>query len=264
MVGPSAIASAPFYHFSIDDVFDSFIEVSDSQLPLFKHPFFRFLKSIHEKYDATIALYLFYQKEIHGRLRTLAEVSDANKCALRTNPWLRLGPHALDYVTPPYAQSPAEQRKVFDAIYAEIDRFAGNEIMSKWVRLHYFSESYELAKYFRARGVEALLATDKDAVSYRLSIPAKERLRAKDAVDYEGMTFRRTHLRVETLVHERTPSLHEIWNLIEPFLTRSGCMVVMTHEYELMRPEIQAVTASIFRYFKEHDVSSVETAPQGI
>jgi hypothetical protein len=247
----------PFYHFSVDDVFESFLEVSDSQIALFDHPFFQFLKDVHDEFNATISLYLFYQKEICGFLRTLAEVSDANKCVLGANPWLQLGPHALDYDTPPYAQNPAEQIEVFNATYAEIERFAGNDGMSKWVRLHYFSESYELAEYFRMKGVTALLSTDKEAISYRMPAAARKQLRDEGAVNYEGMTFVRTHFRVEMLVRDREPSPHEVQNTIESFLTRLGYAVVMTHEYELARPEVQATTAAIFRYFKEHDVYSL-------
>jgi len=247
----------PFYHFSVDDVFDSFIEVSDSQLPLFEHPLFQFLKNIHEECDANISLYLFYQKEIHGRMRTLAEVSDANKHILRINPWLQLGPHALDYNTPPYAQSPAEQTKVFDATYAEIERFAGSEGRSKWVRLHYFSESYELAEYFRTKGVTALLSTDKEAISYRMPASARKRLRDEGAVNHEGMTFVRTQFRVETLVRERMPAPDEVWTILESLLTRLGYTVMMTHEYELVRPEVRATAMSILRHFKNRGVCSL-------
>jgi hypothetical protein len=245
-----------FYHFSVDDVFDPFIEVSDRQIPLFDHPFFHFLKEVHDECGTNISLYLFYQKRIHSFIRTLAEVSAVSKETLKKNPWLRFGPHALDYDTPPYAQSPAEQSKVFDAIYTEIERFAGNGGMSKWVRLHYFSESYELAEYFKTKDVTALLSTDKEAISYRMPAYAKEQLRNRGVTDYEGMTFVRSHLRVETLVRDRT-SFEEAHGTIESLLTRLGHVVIMTHEYELAHPEVRAMTASILRYLKDHSVRSL-------
>lgn len=254
MLGCSLQRRRPYYHFSVDDVFDSFIEVSDSRLALFDHPFFQFLKNIHDEFGAIVSLYLFYQNTIRGTLRTLAEVSDANKEVLNRSSWLRLGPHGLDYALPPYAQSSVEQARIFDAIYGEIDRFAGKGERSKWVRLHHFSESYELAQYFRPKGVSALLSTDKEAVSYRMPGYARERLRDEGAVSYEGMTFVRTHFRVEALVGERTSSPHEVQRTLASCLTRRGYAVVMTHEYELARPEVRAMTAAIFRYFKEYDV----------
>ena len=256
MVEGSLKTRRPYYHFSVDDVFGSFVEVSDRQLSLFDHPFFRFLKDIHEEFKASVSLYLFYQENEHGRMRTLAEVSDANKNVLRENQWLQLGPHALDYDTPPHAQSPAEQVKTFDAIYTEMERFADRGARSKWVRLHYFSESYELAEYFKKRGVEALLSTDKAAVSYRLPTLEKERLRNVGVCDYQGMTFVRSHLRVETLVHDGVPP-YDVCDVIEPILSRAGHIVIMTHEYELSRPEVRAMTISALRCFKKYGVGSL-------
>lgn len=256
MVEGSLKTRRPYYHFSVDDVFGAFVEVSDRQLSLFDHPFFRFLKDIHEEFKASVSLYLFYQENEHGRMRTLAEVSDANKNVLRENQWLQLGPHALDGDTPPHTQDPAEQVKIFDAIYQEIERFSDEGGRSKWVRLHYFSESYELAEYFKRRGVEALLSTDKEAVSYRLPALEKERLKNEGSIDYQGMTFVRTHLRVETLVDKGVPP-NKVYEIIEPTLDRLGYIVLMTHEYELSRPEVRAMTASTLRCFKDHGISSL-------
>ena len=246
----------PWYHFSVDDVFDALIEVSDRQLPLFEHPFFRFLKEVHDEFGSHVSLYLFYQKSIQGRMRTLAGISEANAVAWEDNQWLQLGPHALDPETPPYAQSPSEQRKTFDAIYAELERFAAKGKRSKWVRLHYFSESYELAEYLKTKGVEALLSTDKEAVSYRLPIREKEQLRNEDVCAYRGMTFIRSHLRIETLVHDGVSSC-AVYGAIKPILSRLGHIVIMTHEYELARPEVRAMTVSTLWRLKEHGVYSL-------
>jgi len=87
----------PFYHFSIDDVFDSLIEVSDSSSNFFSNSFFKFLDTIHSKYNANVDLYCFYQKSIKNKFRTLSDVSDKHKEIFANNPWLHLGPHALDY-----------------------------------------------------------------------------------------------------------------------------------------------------------------------
>ena len=69
----------PFYHFSIDDVIDSLIQVSDSSSDLFSNYFFEFLETIHKKYDVKIDLYCFYQKIFQNKLRNLTEVSDQYK-----------------------------------------------------------------------------------------------------------------------------------------------------------------------------------------
>src|SRR3989344_6053267 len=101
------------YHFSVDDVFDSLIEVSDKKIPLFDQPFFKFLQNIHEEFDANIGLYLFYQKKIKDNHRTLKDVTNL-KSLLKKEDWLFFAPHALEYETPPYAQSIDEQIDTFE------------------------------------------------------------------------------------------------------------------------------------------------------
>ena len=54
----------PFFHFSIDDVIDSLIEVSNPSNDFFSNSFFNFLDTLHSKYDVNIDLYCFYQKNI--------------------------------------------------------------------------------------------------------------------------------------------------------------------------------------------------------
>ena len=92
----------PFFHFSIDDVIDSLIEVSNSSNPLFSNSFFNFLDTLHSKYNVNIDLYCFYQKNILNNSITLNELSDRHKEIFVKNNWLRFGPHALDTETAPY------------------------------------------------------------------------------------------------------------------------------------------------------------------
>ena len=112
------------YHFSVDDVFDSLIEVTDRGILLYEHPFFAMLWEMWQKHGLITGLHLFYQKELDGRLRTLKDVRDISE-ELRCG-WLMFGPHALDPLTPPYSQSVEEQKIVFDNTYQQIKRFAGN------------------------------------------------------------------------------------------------------------------------------------------
>ena len=64
-----------------------------------------------EKYKIRTAVYLFYQKKINGKLRTLKEIRDI-KSQLKEG-WLYFNIHGLDYDTPPYSQKPLEQKKLF-------------------------------------------------------------------------------------------------------------------------------------------------------
>ena len=122
------------FHFSVDDVFDALLEVTDSRIPLFDHPFFFFLNAMHREFDAKIGCHLFYQKKLDGKLRTLKEVLSVKDQLAGGNPWLFFAPHALEYETPPYAQSVEDQIQTFDKIYREIERIAGSHLYTQFLQ----------------------------------------------------------------------------------------------------------------------------------
>lgn len=244
------------YHFSVDDVFDALLEVSDQRMPLFAHPFFQALAHVHDVFGTHVHLYLFYQKRLSMTTRSLAEVSGTLQEDFRDTDWLHLGPHALDNETPPYAQTPVQQMATFEAIYAEIARFTGRPTTSRWVRLHYFSEAYELAAYFRAKGVEALLSTDKAAISYRLPPDVQARLRDTGTADYQGMTFVRSHWRIETLVQHGFTA-PRVYHELAAILARQRYVVILTHEYELVRPDVRAMTTTVLQALQQQGAHSL-------
>jgi len=221
-----------FYHFSIDDVLKSLIEVTDRKIGLFEHQLFAFLREVHDTFGTNMDLYLFERQVIEGVQRSLTEVK-LGLCAGPDAAWLRFGPHARDFGTPPHTQTPEDQRVTFATIYREIDRIAGAGRRSRWVRLHYFSEPYEAAPFLTQAGVEALLLTDKDKVAYRLPEPEKAQLREKGAIDYAGIALRRSHVRVENLLSGNTEPL------LDTLLKKHGYLALFTHEYELSRPEVR-------------------------
>lgn len=240
--------SSPYYHFSIDDVFDALIDVSDSGLPLFEHPFFAFLDEAHRRFQIAVDLYLFVKKRIGGVERTLREVSDRLRADLELAPWIRFGPHALDYESPPYAQEPQEQERVFAETYAEIDRFAGRAQRSRWVRLHYFSEAYEIAPFFKREGTEALFLTDKPAAAYRLAEPEKMQLRERGRVTHEGLELFRSHARLELLIDEGIDR-DAVHRRLERTIEEHGFFSLFTHEVEVVRPEVRALAMDCFEFF---------------
>lgn len=234
----------PTYHFSIDDVIDPLVDAADRQLSLGAHPWFQFLDHLHAAYATRIHLYLFYATRLAGRLRTLAELPLDFRAALRDRDWLCFGPHAHDPDTPPHTQTPSAQRAVFEAIYQCILQWVPSTHLSPWVRLHYFSESYELADYFASRGVTALFSTDKPAISYRLPAEAQARLGQHGTVTYQGMRFIRSHGRIEQFVAQGyTPA--QVQAVLASLLAQWRCAVVFTHAYELLRPEVQQMTWTV-------------------
>ena len=226
------------YHFSIDDLAKTLIEASDTGRGLFAHPFFSFLEQIHDEFGTRMDLYLFERTDMAGRVRSLAEVSEALREDFASADWIRLGPHAKDYGTAPYAQTPEEQIAAFCSIFREIDRFAGVERRSKWVRLHYFSEAYEAAPYLKSAGVQALLLTDKEVAAYRLEETARLELRDKGTIAHLGLDLARSHLRVEDLIGPEW-TWPKVQAALEAPLQRYGYLSLFTHECELDRQEVR-------------------------
>lgn len=244
-----------WYHFSVDDVFDSLIEVTDRNIPLFEHPTFALFREMHESYGTSVGLNLFFQKEIAGKIRTLQEVRDLRPELQESGSWLKFGPHALDFDTAPYDQTPAEQMEVFDRIYAEIDRFAGRDLRAEWVRLHYYSESYELGAYFSSKGVQALFSTDRPSGSHRMPDDTKKDLLTIGHSTYQGTNFVRTQFRIEFFVDQRVTK-DDLRSLFRHSVEKYGYVTLYTHEYELVRPEIMQMIRVAFRVLHESSIVS--------
>jgi hypothetical protein len=245
-----------FYHFSIDDVIDSLIEVSNSSEDFFSHRFFKFLDSIHEKYETNVDLYCFYQKKIGNKLVTLNDVSDKFKQILINNYWLHFGPHALDYESAPYAQTLDKQIQAFDLTYNEIERFSGNVSKCEFVRLHFFSESFELSDYFQEKKTHSLFTTDKLVIAHRLNDDIKSKLRIHGYANFNNIRFIRSHFRIENLI-EQNLTYEEISDLLAYNLSNHGFVTFFTHEREIIRPEIQKTIEFILNYLKKHKITSI-------
>lgn len=237
-------------HFSVDDVLLALLEVSRGGGSPADHPFFQFLVQVHEEFEIDVDLYLFREIQQVDRAGSLTEVSSHLRDWFQQNPWLRFGPHAQNHDTRPHDQPPDEQQSFCEATYADIERFAGPGRTSRWVRLHYFSESYELATYLRSRKVEALLTTDKPAVSYRLPSTETEQLRVAGAVEFAGIRFVRSHVRIEALVgNAETDAALDM--ALRQLCPARGCTVVFTHEYELVRPEVRDMTWRVLSWLRD-------------
>lgn len=246
-----------WYHFSVDDVFDSLIEITDRKIPLLEHPQFALLYEMHKKYGTYIGLNLFFQKKIDGKMRTLSEVRDLQQELHASGDWLKFGPHALEFETAPYDQEPEAQVEVFDRIYTEIDRFAGKESYAQWVRLHYYSESYELAEYFNLRGVQALFSTDRPAGSHRMPEEIKIELNTRGHATYKDMNFIRTQFRIEFFVDSHLDE-KGVEELIKSSLDTYGYIILYTHEYEFSRPEICEMLKLVLSVLSKLEVKSLK------
>lgn len=227
---------SPHYHVSIDDVFDALIDASDRDPSLREPPLFRALAALHEAYGMPVDLYVFAEGEVDGAVRRLEEIGVQLGDALAM-PWLRFGPHALRYDTPPHAQSVQEQWETLARIFRELDRIAPCSPRSRWVRLHYFSECYELAPWLKAQGIDTLLLTDKDVGAYRLEEEARAALLRNGSIEHAGLTLRRSDVRIERWL-EAMPSVQTWMPMIDRLLERNGCVTIFTHEVEMARQDV--------------------------
>ncbi len=232
------------YHFSVDDVFKCLIEVADKKMPLFEHPFFAFLKTLHNRYGAHVSLYLFYEATVDGSERTLEEIPDL-KAQLAEEKWLSFGPHALNYETPPYQQSPEEQVNTFEKIYAQIERFVGKAAFSDLVRLQYYSESFELAKYFKEKGVKALFSTDRQVGTHRMPKSVALELLEKGAAGYNGMDFIRTMFRVEFFAEENL-SKERVLERFNQAVKKYGFLIFYSHEVDMTQEKGRVMAKLMF------------------
>jgi len=220
------------YHFSIDDVLGAVVAPA--------HPLLDFLAELHARHGATTDLYLFHRATVAGAMRALDEIPPSIADRLTAAAWLRFGLHAEDYETPLHAQSRADQLGTLRRVYDSLDRIVPLAQRARWLRFHYFSECFELADELRLRGVEALLTTDKEVGSYRLPESCRLELLRNGRTSHGGLAFIRSHLRAENLAREQLgPGAIEA--RLDRILAAHGCVVLFTHEADLLDEATRAV-----------------------
>jgi hypothetical protein len=232
------------FHLSVDDVFGAVMQLSDWGLPVAGQPMLAFLDRLHRETGAVTDLYLFAAAVLaDGRRRRLDELTEAAAATLGAAPAFRWGPHARDYATAPHAQPAEEARADFAALLAGIGRIAPPARRSDWVRLHYFSELYELADLWSAHGITALMTTDRPAVAWRLPAAARAELAASGQTRHAGCGFVASHLRVEFFAAEAADPARFCARM-DAALDRHGFVSVFTHEAELDDPRIRRLLAA--------------------
>ena len=217
-------------HFSVDDVFKSLIEISDKNIKLQKHWFFSQFYNLWKKYKLKTGLYIFYEGEVDGRLRNLKEVRNITK-ELKGN-WIYFGPHAHNFSSPPHKFSPKKQIEHLSKINFEIKRFSGEKFFTKQVRLHEYSESFELSNFFHKYKVSSLFSTDKPVGAHRLPKKNKYDLIKFGKTKFKKMKFVRTDLRIEILANNKKISNQ---NQINEILKNRNFITIYTHERELKK-----------------------------
>jgi len=218
------------FHFSVDDVLKSLIEVSDKKIKLKDHWFFLYLYKIYLKYNVKISLYLFFEENMDGKKRNLTHVRNL-KNELNEN-WLYFGAHSLNYDKPLHSQTVLQQKNDIKKIYKEIIRFAGKELLASKVRLHQYSECYEIKDILKTYNIKYLFTTDKNVGAHRLESKNKKDLLLKGFTKYKGVNFIRTDLRVEDMISK---SFKKNIIDIKKIIKKKNFLIIYTHEYELKK-----------------------------
>ena len=243
----------PWFHFSVDDVHQSLV-VSPRLNNMFEHPFYGFLKHIYDEYGLYFDLKLFYEQSDWNRYSDLEDVESIKSQLITTGNFVRFGPHSRNQRIAPHDESSSEsQVQIFDAIYEQINRFAGDDMYCRWVRLHYFSELFEQGDYFRKKGVSALLTTDRPVGSYRMGDEIALQLNTYGYTNYQGTNFIRTHFRLEDFTNARLTK-EAIKQKLEEVVKQYGFIVMLSHEYELMRPEVRLMLIWVLEVLKDMEV----------
>ena len=223
-----------FFHFSVDDVIKSLIEITDKKIKIKDHWFFSILYKIHKKYNLKISLYLFYAEKINGKTRYLSEIRNLKK-ELNGN-WLYFGAHSHSYKKPLHSQSIINQKKHINIIYKEIIRFAGKNLLASKVRFHEYSECYEISDLLKKYKIKALFSTDKKIGSHRLNNNHKKKLLLNGKTRFKNLNFIRTDFRVENMIKQnQKTNINNLNNIAK----KRNFLSIYTHEYELEKKKIR-------------------------
>jgi len=244
------------FHFSIDDVLGSLLQLSDWNLKISQQPMLAFLAELHAETGVKSDLYLFLQTiAADGRTRHLKELSGAACEMLRSARHLRYGPHARDYQTAPHAETVYEVTQGMTHLFENIERFSTPDQRSDWVRLHYFSELHELASFWTRHNVQALMTTDKPAVAYRFGQQEIEELTSTGKTEFNGLGFVRSNLRLEFFLEDAADP-ERFCARMDDHLARQGFVTIFTHEDDLNDERVRKLVAAAARHAQELGIIS--------
>lgn len=224
-------------YFSVDDVITCFENLTRNEKKYgsaFDEPFFAYIKSLHEKYDAKVSLYCFYLKEGFSLAECTERFSDDFKAS---SDWLKFGFHA---------ERP-EKGNIFDKggykmFVNQIERITGTlNCITQTARLDYFSgdkKFIESISYKSTKsGIQQLLCADSSSRdSYYLDSVQKSEINKKEMIFSDNLAFIKTDLRFDDTKKFKKLFLEN---------KDESEVVVFTHEW-LLEP---AMRKNVFKYF---------------
>lgn len=219
-------------HISIDDVDNCMKDATMNAISyksIFQQPFFRYLYELHNKYGVKFTLYIYAESDKYSIEKFPVKF---RKELQQNSDWLKFGFHSI---RPKFAETTMANTDSFEIAYMRvtdaITRFAGNDGMSKCLRLHYFYASKEEVGFLADKGITTMLAADDpERASYSLPIEAQKELHRGSYSD-SIMHFLATDMRIEK------QSISPYWDLYKHI--ENDTLVIFTHEWALDRKSIK-------------------------
>lgn len=158
--------------FFIDDVIFILRDLT-RQRPksMFDHPFLGHLKECHDRYGLKMQLNLFYRTDFaHGLDEfSLADMTDAYKDEWQlSRDWIRFSFHSLqEFPDYPFVNiSYEDMGRIYDRIFAEVKRFAGDGMFAKAAVPHWLPVSKAGCRALADRGVKVMSSTHGPRYAY--------------------------------------------------------------------------------------------------
>lgn len=212
-------------HLSIDDVeaFDDFVNDTMKYEDVFSHPFFNYLKGLHEKYNCSFTLYTY---ETYSSGNTIDQIPLRYKADFEQNcSWLKIAFHAQSpSVTKDEISREDDFCKSWMRTVDAIQRFAGECSMAHFVRLHYYYATEDELNWISTQQNISLLSADDERISYSLPKEKNDDLIRKENLEYNNLKLLKTDIRIEKVM---LPQIELISNRNDDML------VIFTHEWAL-------------------------------
>ncbi len=236
-------------HFSVDDFFDSLMDLEVSSYnDLFDQPIFHSFRELHDEYGCTFSGYCFASKD--GKELKLLNLSNKLSKQLKDNAdWLKLGFHSWENESDYGSKRLAHERVITDydtayrhckTVIETLKRICDGEgNLDIFPRIHYFAGSKECCRAWKDLGMKGLLAADDDRESYYFDKMTRDKL-LKEHIFYDqdmDMYFIETNMRLE-----RVDDVKEEWNKLIGDKNKTidagniEYMEVFTHEKYLTDP----------------------------
>ena len=150
--------SLPRYRFSIDDNIQFLKDIAEhaaTYASIFDNPYLAFWREMHRNYGAKFHFNIYYQTQGFN----LSQMPVRYRQEWRQNAdWIRLTFHArANEPDRPYLEAPAGQiRQDYRLVTREIERFAGQELLSPFTTIHWGTTTLAGARALRGEGVRGL------------------------------------------------------------------------------------------------------------